>query len=77
MKTKPKTKPFTFSYAHGRGYTVTVRATDEYEARIKAREEMDRRYEKARLEPPVSWTLRRVHRARVRTTPNEHTAHKS
>lgn len=48
---------YKFKYAYWKGATVTVRAKTEDEARIKARNEMDRRYEKKDREPPVCWTL--------------------
>lgn len=55
---------FKFSYGAWRGATVTVKARDIAEARSKAAVELDRRYEKAGLEPPVAWTL-----AHLSTTP--------
>jgi len=48
---------YKFSYGYWAGATVTVDATSEDEARIKARAEMDRRYEKLGKEPPVAWRL--------------------
>ena len=39
------------------GSTVTVKATDYERACNKARDTLDRRYEKAGKEPPVGWTL--------------------
>jgi hypothetical protein len=37
--------------------TVTVKAKDEESARMKALDVLDRRVEKAGIEPPVSWAL--------------------
>lgn len=51
---------FTFSYAHWRGATVTVIASDEAAARLKAQDVMDSRYEKRDLEPPVAWNLQLI-----------------
>lgn len=48
---------YKFKYAYWNGATVTVRAKTQEEAQLKARDEMDRRYEKADREPPVGWTL--------------------
>lgn len=48
---------FKFQYAYWAGATVTVKANDLNAARIKARKEMDRRYQKLDREPPVAWTL--------------------
>lgn len=48
---------YTFSYGYWAGATVTVRADNEAEARLKASEVMDKRYEKLGKEPPVAWTL--------------------
>jgi hypothetical protein len=48
---------FKFQYAYWPGATVTVKAKDLPAAKIKAREEMDRRYRKLDREPPVAWTL--------------------
>ena len=54
---KPFMRKFTFKYGYWTRATVTVRATNEAEARLKASEEMDRRYAKRGAEPPVAWTL--------------------
>ena len=48
---------YTFRYAAWERATVTVKARDPITALSKAREEMDRRYEKANKEPPVAWSL--------------------
>ena len=48
---------YTFRYAYWKRATVTVRARDPITALAKAREEMDRRYERAGREPPVAWSL--------------------
>lgn len=53
-------RKFTFQYAHWNGATVTVSAKDEATAREKASSEMDRRYEKRGMEPPVAWSLRLI-----------------
>lgn len=48
---------YTYRYAHWKNATVTVYAKDEGLALMKARDEMDRRYERAGKEPPVGWSL--------------------
>ena len=48
---------YTFRYAYWKRATVTVRARDPITALAKAREEMDRRYDRAGKEPPVAWSL--------------------
>lgn len=53
-------KSFTFQYGVYASATVTVRAEDESKGRVKAAAELDRRYEKAGKEAPVSWSLRLV-----------------
>jgi hypothetical protein len=50
-------KRYTFQYAYWKTATVTVLATDEEQARLKAYDTMDRRYERSGKEPPVGWTL--------------------
>lgn len=47
-----------FRYGSHRSMTVTVNAADKHDADSKARYELNRRYEKADKEAPVSWTLR-------------------
>ncbi len=46
---------YTFSYADSKTATVTVRAIDEDQAKLKACNVMDKRYEKSGKEPPVCW----------------------
>lgn len=47
-----------FHYGDWPNMTVTVDATSLEQAERRARDELDRRYEKLGKEPPVSWTLR-------------------
>lgn len=51
---------YRFKYGASRGMTVTVKARNLKQADLKARGVMDRRYEKIKAEPPVSWTLELV-----------------
>lgn len=51
-------KRWQFSYAYWKQATVTVYAYTIEEARLKACAEMDRRYDKKGMEPPVAWTLK-------------------
>jgi hypothetical protein len=51
---------YTFKYAYWKTATVTVRAINEQQARLKACDTMDKRYEKRNEEPPVGWTLELV-----------------
>ena len=50
-------KLYTFSYGHWARATVTVHAKNEDSAIMKARDTMDKRYERLGKEPPVAWTL--------------------
>jgi hypothetical protein len=55
---KPVTKlKVTFQYGHHKTMTVAVTAGSLHEAVLKARDEIDRRYEAKGLESPVGWTL--------------------
>jgi hypothetical protein len=46
-----------FNYGAGAWQMVTVRAQSYQAAIMAARNELDKRYEKAGKEPPVGWTL--------------------
>ena len=48
---------YTFKYGYWANATVTVHAKDEGLARMKARDTMDKRYERLGEEPPVAWSL--------------------
>jgi hypothetical protein len=50
-------KRYTFKYGHWDRATVTVYAKDEDSAMMKARDMMDKRYERLGKEAPVAWTL--------------------
>lgn len=54
---KPHATRFKFAVGIGHHTTVTVKANSYVQAVNRAREEMDRRYEKADREPPVGWDL--------------------
>jgi hypothetical protein len=54
---KLRMKRYTFKYGHWARATVTVHAKNEGSARRKARDMMDKRYERLGKEPPVAWTL--------------------
>lgn len=48
---------YKFRYSTWPGATVTVTGNHYHDAFAKACSALDRRYEKADLEPPVGWTL--------------------
>lgn len=48
---------YKFRYATWPGASVTVIGNSYHDAVAKACSALDRRYEKADLEPPVGWTL--------------------
>lgn len=55
-----KKRRFVFVVGIARLRTLTVHATSESEARMKARERLDERAERKGEEPPVAWDLELV-----------------